>query len=361
MLYQAVRPLLFHVDPETMHELAVRLLSVIEALPALARTPPSHPALERRLWGLRFANPVGLAAGFDKNAKLPHVWQCFGFGFAELGTVTARPQPGNPRPRLFRLPDESALINRLGFNNDGAEAVAARLRERLAARPVAIPLGINIGKSAATALADAPDDYRQSYRLLAELADYVTVNVSSPNTAGLRDLQAAASLAAIVDAIRSAPLPGGGAHPPLLVKVAPDLDDEQLRDIVDLALQHGIDGLIATNTTIRRDMLAAGAAGAAQAGGLSGRPLAARSTAVVRTLRAMTGGRIPIIGVGGIFDADDAFAKICAGADLVQMYTGFIYGGPTAPRRVAAGLLRRLEESGFASVAAAVGSGDRRG
>lgn len=355
MLYTTFRPLLFRIDPETTHELAMHLLALVERLPIFTSDAPTNAALERHLWGLRFPNPLGLAAGFDKSARLPHVWQRFGFGFAELGTITALAQPGNPKPRLFRLSEAEALINRLGFNNDGAEAVALRLRRRLATRPAAIPLGINIGKSAVAELADAPADYRQSYRLLAGLADYVTINVSSPNTKGLRDLQAATALATIVDAVRSMPL-GDTPHPPLLVKIAPDLDDGQLRDIVDVALERGVDGLIATNTTTGRDGLPASLAATSQAGGLSGRPLAARSTAVVRRLRSLTEGRLPIIGVGGIFDGDDAFEKIEAGADLVQMYTGFVYGGPAAPRRVIARLLQRLEQSGFDSVAAAVGS-----
>ncbi len=356
MLYATIRPLLFRIDPETTHELAMQLLGLVERLPATAGPTRTDAALERRIWGLRFPNPVGLAAGFDKSARLPHVWQRFGFGFAELGTITALPQSGNPKPRLFRLREADALINRLGFNNDGAEAVAHRLGRRLAERPVAIPLGINIGKSAAVALADAPADYRQSYQLLAGLADYVTINVSSPNTKGLRDLQAAAALSAIVDAVRSTPLPGDKRHPPLLIKVAPDLDDAHLRDIVDVALECGVDGLIATNTTVGRDGLPDSLPAATEAGGLSGRPLTARSTAVVRRLRSLIGGRLPIIGVGGIFDGDDAFEKIEAGADLVQMYTGFVYGGPTAPRRVIERLLQRLEQSGFDSVEAAVGS-----
>lgn len=351
-----VRPLAFRLDPEWAHDVAIGALSIAELLPALPAAPLTHPRLEQTLWGIRFPNPLGLAAGFDKNAQLPHVWHHFGFGFAELGTITALPQPGNAKPRLFRLPEVDALINRLGFNNDGAEAVAQRLRDLLAGQPAPIPIGINIGKSAATALADAAADYRRSYALLAELADYVAINVSSPNTAGLRSLQAAAALTDIIAALRDQPLPGGGAHPPLLVKLAPDLAERELVEVVQAALAAGIDGFIATNTTVARDGLPRGLAGGAESGGLSGRPLAQRSTEVVRRLRRLSGGAVPIIGVGGIFDAEDAFDKIAAGANLVQMYTGFVYGGPAAPRDVVHALALRLETAGYDSVAAAVGS-----
>lgn len=351
-----LRPLVFHIDPEVVHDVAVGLLSLGELLPALPGAPLTQPALEQTLWGIRFPNPVGLAAGFDKNAQLPHVWHLFGFGFAELGTITALPQPGNPKPRLFRLPEADALINRLGFNNDGAEAVAQRLHGLLSAQPAPIPIGINLGKSAAVALADAPADYRRSYARLAELADYVAINVSSPNTAGLRSLQEATALRALIAALRDEPLPGGAAHPPLLVKLAPDLDEAQLGAIVEAAVGAGVDGLIATNTTISRDILPPGIAHAGESGGLSGRPLRPRATEFVRRLYALTRGAVPIIGVGGVFDADDAFEKIAAGASLVQMYTGFVYGGPTAPRDAARGLVRCLEKRGFASVAGAVGS-----
>jgi dihydroorotate dehydrogenase len=351
-------PLALHLDPELVHDVAMHVLALVEHTPALPQTAFSDPTLEQTLWNIRFPNPVGLAAGFDKSAQLPHVWHHFGFGFAELGTITALPQSGNPKPRVFRLPEHRALINRLGFNNDGAEAVALRLRASLDDRPAPIPLGLNIGKSMATAIANAAADYRRSYVLLADLADYVAINVSSPNTAGLRSLQDAGALTAIVAAVRDEDLPSGRPHPPLLVKLAPDLDDEQLGETANAALRAGVDGLIATNTTVGRAGVAADAAHAGETGGLSGRPLAHRATEVIRRLRATTGGGIPIIGVGGIFDADDAFEKVRAGADLVQMYTGFVYGGPTAPRAVAEGLRDRLAADGFPSVAAAVGSSD---
>ncbi len=352
MLFRLLRPLLFQIDAETIHELAMGGLTLVETLPELAPAPLTTPALERVLWGVRFPNPLGLAAGFDKNARLPHVWHRFGFGFAELGTVTALPQPGNPKPRIFRLAEAEGLINRLGFNNDGAAVVAERLSDLVCNRRPPIPLGINIGKSAAVALADAPDDYAHSYALLAGLADYVTINVSSPNTAGLRTLQAASALNPIIDAIRGVVLEDGREHPPLLVKVAPDLSDEDLFEIVDLALERGVSGLIATNTTINRDGFPADT----ESGGMSGRPLAKRSTDVIRLLHQRAKGRVPIIGVGGIFDADDAFEKIQAGADLVQMYTGFVYGGPTAPKDLVLELSRLVEAAGFGSVADAVGS-----
>jgi len=357
-LYESLlRPLVFQLEAELVHDLAINLLALVECSPGLPQTPYSHPGLEQTLFGVHFPNPVGLAAGFDKCAKLPHVWHHFGFGFAELGTITALPQAGNPKPRLFRLPGDAALINRLGFNNDGAEAAAARLRAALDNRPAPIPLGLNIGKSAATAIENAADDYRRSYALLATLADYVAINVSSPNTAGLRDLQNAGALTGIITALRDVELPNGHPHPPLLVKLAPDLDDAQLAATAEAALGAGVDGLIATNTTISRAAIAADAPHASEKGGLSGRPLARRSTEVVRRLRAITAGAVPIIGVGGIFDADDAFEKIRAGANLVQMYTGFVYGGPTAPRSVADGLRAHLAANRFPTIAAAVGTG----
>jgi len=354
MFYSLLRSALFRLDAEFVHDTALGVLSLGECLPDVS-TPLRRPDLQQELFGLNFPNPVGLAAGFDKNARLPHVWHQFGFGFAELGTVTAKPQPGNPKQRIFRIPQAGALINRLGFNNDGAKVVAARLASALRGAPAPIPIGINIGKSAATALDDAVADYRFSYELLAPLADYVAINVSSPNTPGLRSLQAAESLAEICDAIRATQV-SRDRRPPLLVKLAPDLEDAELAAIVDVARSRRIDGLIATNTTIERGGLPATATHRDERGGLSGKPLRARSTEVIRTLYCMSDGRIPIIGVGGIFDAEDAAEKILAGASLVQMYTGFIYGGPQAPRAVVDRLGSALEAAGCSTIRDAVGA-----
>jgi len=346
-----VRRLLFQLEPEVAHDLAITLLGFADRLLPPSR-PPAPTGLRQKVFGIDFANPIGLAAGFDKNARLPHVWSRFGFGFAELGTVTARPQPGNPKPRIFRLAEQRALINRLGFNNQGATAVAERLAAALASRPP-IPIGINLGKSKVTPIAEANGDYCESYRRLAPLADYVTINVSSPNTPGLRSLQNTAALAGIIDALRAVDLEAPA--PPLLVKVAPDLADEDLRDIAELAVERSIDGLIATNTTLERSFLPADARHRDEAGGLSGAPLRQRSTEVIGKLFAHCGERIPIVGVGGIFSGADAFEKILAGARLVQMYTGFIYGGPSSPRHVVEDLARQLELAGFGHLGEAVG------
>jgi dihydroorotate dehydrogenase len=358
--YSLLRPLLFRLPPEAAHRLAFRVLAPLEWLleRRAAPAPAADPLLTQRVWGLCFPNPVGLAAGFDKNGVLPHVWAALGFGFAELGTVTAHAQPGNPAPRLFRLPEAQALINRLGFNNAGADGVARALATRLRRRP-AIPLGINIGKSRVTALEHATDDYRQSLAALSDHADYMVVNVSSPNTPGLRDLQAEAQLGPLLDALqrdnRALAAARGRAARPLLVKVAPDLHDDGLRALVDVALRHGVDGLVATNTTIDRGALPAACPLAGEAGGLSGAPLRARATQVIRALHRAAGGRLPIIGVGGIFTADDAYEKIRAGAALVQVYTGFVYEGPRLAPRLCDGLTERLRRDGFRNIAAAVG------
>ncbi len=341
MLYErVVRPALFSLDAETVHERTLRLLACFG--PLLRRLRPllgavDHPRLGRTVWGLRFPNPVGLAAGFDKHGRCLDAWEGFGFGFVEVGTVTARPQPGNPRPRLFRLPADLALVNRLGFNSEGAEAVAVRLK---AAGPRAIPVGVNIGKSAAAPLEGAAADYEASFDRLAPLADYVVINVSSPNTPGLRDLQAPDQLRALLGrlAARNRVLPPGrtGRPRPLLVKLSPDLTPAELEAALAAATAAGIDGVVATNTTTSRAGLQTPFE---EPGGLSGRPLAARARAVVATVHRLTGGRLPIIGVGGLFTADDVRAMLEAGATLVQLYTGFVYGGPLTVWRICRGLL----------------------
>jgi dihydroorotate dehydrogenase len=304
------------------------------------RCLPDEPALRVRALGLDFPSPLGLAAGFDKDAAHVDALAALGFGFVEIGTVTAEGQEGNPRPRMFRLPADRALINRMGFNNGGAAAAAARLARR---RDPGVVVGINIGKTKAAT--DAAADYRASAAALAPLADYLVINVSSPNTPGLRDLQAVEQLEPIVAAVREGM---GESTVPLLVKIAPDLADADVDAVADLALRIGLDGLIATNTTISRDGLATppGDVAALGAGGLSGAPLADRSLAVLRRLRDRVGEDFTIISVGGVENASDAWARLAAGATLVQAYTAFIYGGPLWPRRVSRGLAERAREAG---------------
>ena len=359
MLYLAVRPLLFRLDAERAHDLIFAGLVAGETLlNRLARAPRAwtHPMIQQSLWSVTFPNPVGLAAGFDKDARAPHVWPLLGFGFAELGTVTAVAQPGNPRPRLFRMPRDHAIVNRLGFNNSGADAVAQRLARLSNTLPPAIPIGINIGKSRVTPIEDAAHDYVASLRKLVSFASYVVINVSSPNTPGLRDLQAEEQLGALLAALTKENIALAAAHhrppKPLLIKVAPDLTDEALATIVSVAKRGGGAGLVATNTTIRRD---GRTTPTSETGGLSGAPLRARATEVIRILHRLAGPELPIIGVGGIFSADDAYAKIRAGASLVQLYTGMIYEGPRLAHRIARGLVDLLHRDGFAHLRDAVG------
>ncbi len=340
-LYRTLlRPLLFSglkADPEWLHQQFMAICQWLngnstlqqhlrQQLAQLFALP--DPRLERHLWGLRFPNPIGLAAGFDKNGVASNVWGAFGFGFAELGTVTWHPQPGNPRPRLFRLPADGAAINRMGFNNLGAEAMARQLSR--SPRP-AIPIGINLGKSKITPLTEAKEDYLASFRCLHPWGDYFVVNVSSPNTPGLRHLQAKEQLAPILETLQGANTP----QKPLLLKIAPDLSWPEIRAILDLTQTYELAGIIATNTTIRREGLkttripATGRSPREEAGGLSGAPLKDRATEVIRFIHQETAGRLPIIGVGGIFTAADVQEKLAAGATLVQLYTGWIYQGPT--------------------------------
>ena len=323
-LYESlVRPLLFSVSAEAAHNLAIRSLRAASNSPAalrqLERFAPRP--LPKTVFGLTFPNPVGLAAGFDKNGVAVPAWAALGFGFVEVGTVTAKPQPGNPKPRIFRYREQGALINRLGFNNDGADVVAARLRAlRESGRWPAIPVGINLGKSKVTPLEEAVTDYLYSFRLLAPLADYVVLNVSSPNTPGLRSLQEHDALQQLLRAVASENQRLGK---PLLLKIAPDLSFDDLNQVVATAEQSGMAGLIATNTTLDH---AAIPSSLDQTGGLSGRPLFAKSTEFVRAIRARSA--LPIIASGGICDAATAREKISAGADLLQVYTGYVYRGP---------------------------------
>lgn len=337
-VWRLLRPLAFRLDPELAHRMTIALLARWSALfdgRLSDRHPAREPSRRVRAMGLDFANLIGLAAGMDKNAEAVPAWQALGFGFIEVGTVTALPQPGNPTPRLFRLPADGALINRMGFNNDGAEAVAVRL-ERLRGRGLPhIPLGVNIGKSKVTPAAEAADDYRRSFERLAPFADYVVVNVSSPNTPGLRDLQTVDELVRIVGAVQ-VPNQRLTRPRPLLVKLAPDLADEDAIACAHAALEAGCAGLVLTNTTIRFDGLTSPTEG--MSGGMSGRPLFDRSTELLRSVRTAVGPGPILIGVGGIMDPAGAAAKLAAGADLIQVYSGLIYQGPAFVRQLLRGL-----------------------
>lgn len=354
-LFPVTAPLLFRFDPETAHGLTIRALKT-GLVPAARGT--AHASLRSRVWGLDFANPVGLAAGFDKNAEVVDATLKLGFGFVEPGSVTPRPQPGNPRPRLFRLIEQGAVINRMGFNNEGLEAFATRLeRRRDAARRAPGLVGANLGKNKETV--DAADDYVIGVRRLAPLVDYLAVNVSSPNTPGLRALQGRDPLRALLgralDARAACKLT---RDPPLLLKIAPDLTGEDKSDIAAVALESGIDGLIVSNTTIARPAeIPEPLRG--EAGGLSGRPLFGPSTAVLKEMYALTGGKLPMIGVGGIASGADAYAKIRAGASLVQFYSAMVYAGPALVHRIRDDLAALLRRDGFATLADAVGADHR--
>jgi dihydroorotate dehydrogenase len=318
-----VRPVLFTLDPERAHELTIAALRKPATLAPLRRFAPLDNPVE--LFGIRFRNRVGLAAGFDKNGVALPAWEALGFGFAEIGTVTAHAQPGNPKPRIFRYPEQRAIINRLGFNNDGAEMVAARLRAlRESGRWPRMPVGINIGKSKITPLENAADDYLSSFRRLRDFADYVVVNVSSPNTPGLRDLQDAEQLGRLLEVVQNE----NTAAKPLLVKIAPDLSSDELEQIIATCEAKGVAGFVATNTTLDHTAIKND-----QTGGLSGAPLLEKSSEIIRAIRARS--RLPIIGVGGITDAASAQEKVDAGAQLIQIYTGLIYRGPGLIREVA--------------------------
>jgi dihydroorotate dehydrogenase len=336
------------VPAETAHHLTLRALRGIQSVPGLAPLlrrllAPRDPGLAVHALGLGFPSPLGLAAGFDKDAVAYEALGAFGFGHVEVGTVTGRPQPGNPRPRLFRLPLDRALINRMGFNNEGSAAAARRLRGRRAGTIV----GVNIGKTKVVPEASAAADYVSSTERLAPYADYLVVNVSSPNTPGLRDLQAVEHLRPLLTAVREAADRVSPRRVPLLVKIAPDLADDDVDAVADLALDLGLDGIIATNTTVGRDALLSPPALVKETGGLSGAPLKERSLEVLRRLRARTGGRLTLVSVGGVETADDVWERIRAGASLVQGYTGMIYGGPLWAHRVNRALSRRLRESTF--------------
>ncbi|UCE69593.1 MAG: quinone-dependent dihydroorotate dehydrogenase [Flavobacteriaceae bacterium] len=344
MYKQIIRPLLFQFDPEKVHHWsfsAIRILFSLGLGPLIRKIYAIRdPRLEREVFGLKFPNPVGLAAGFDKDGRLFRELGGFGFGFIEIGTLTPKPQPGNPKKRLFRLRADQAIINRMGFNNGGVAQAVRRLNI-----PHSVLIGGNIGKNKVTPNEEAEADYLYCLRELYPYVDYFVVNVSSPNTPGLRELQEKEPLTRLLKVLREAggqlAKEAGKRETPLLLKIAPDLTEAQLMDIVEIVRETGIDGVIATNTTIDREGLRSGKELAGQAGGLSGKPLRERSTEVIRFLVKQSGGAFPVIGVGGIHNPEDALEKIEAGASLVQLWTGFVYEGPGLIRRINKAVLKQ--------------------
>jgi dihydroorotate dehydrogenase len=355
-MYQTLRRALFLIAPERIHTWVFALLRLATA-PSPSRRAltrwlaPRDPALESTVFGVRFPGPVGLAAGFDKNGTGLKTWGALGFGYAEVGTVTALAQPGNPRPRMFRLADDRALLNRMGFNNHGAGELAVRLARY---RPE-VPIGVNIGKTKLTPPESAVDDYAESARQVGPLAAFVVVNVSSPNTPGLRDLQAVESLRPILSAVRAE------TTTPVLVKIAPDLSDADVDAIADLAVELGLAGIVATNTTVSREGLASPGVEELGPGGISGPPVARRSAEILRRLYRRVGDKLVLISVGGIETADDAWDRITSGASLVQGYTGFVYGGGLWAKNIHDGLADRLRVAGYSTLSEAIGSAARQG
>jgi len=343
--YAAVRPLLFTLDAERAHRATIRALKLKPSL----RSAPVSPRLAIDVAGLRFPNPVGLAAGFDKDAQVPDAMLGLGFGFVEVGTVTPFPQAGNPRPRLFRLVEDRGVINRMGFNNGGQAAALERLLRRND-RPGIVGVNIGANKDAADRIAD----YVRGVQVMAGVARYLTVNISSPNTPGLRALQDRGALTELLSGVMGA-VGAGGRRPPVFLKVAPDLEPADIDDIAEICLQYRLDGLIVSNTTISRPALRSRLAG--EAGGLSGAPLRELAQQRLVDFRKATGGALPLIGVGGIASAEDAYARIRAGASLVQLYSALVYEGPGLARRICDGLVRLLDRDGFATIAEAVGTG----
>jgi dihydroorotate dehydrogenase len=353
-MYRLLRRALFLAPPERIHTwvfAGLRAATTPAALRHLLarRLKPSAPALASTVFGIRFPGPMGLAAGFDKDGLGVGTWGALGFGHFEVGTVTAQPQPGNPPPRMFRLPADRALLNRMGFNNHGARALAAQLTGQSSE----VPIGVNIGKTKVTPPEGAAADYAESARLLGPLAAYLVVNVSSPNTPGLRDLQSVESLRPILAAVLAE------TSTPVLVKIAPDLADGDIDDIADLAVELGLAGIVATNTTVSRDGLATPGVDGLGPGGISGPPVARRSAQVLRRLYRRVGDRLVLISVGGIETPDDAWERIVLGASLLQGYTGFVYGGGLWAKTIHDGIARRLHENGFSSLAEAIGSAVR--
>ena len=356
-------------EPETAHRQMLTTLTKIEhsrdstwgklAIKQLQKSFCLQDSrLKQTLWGLDFPNPFGLAAGFDKDGTAAGIWDSLGFGFAELGAVTLHSQPGNPRPRMFRLPEDQAALNRMGANNLGAAVMADTLSETWQRKPRAIPIGINLCKSKIASLEEAAADYVGSFKLLQNSADYFVVNVSSPNTPGLRSLQAGEQLIPILSALQEA----NHNNQPIFIKIAPDLDWSEISEIIELALKYQLAGAIATNTTINKQNLKTqilpetGQLLTTEAGGISGKPVRERSTEIIRFIYRETKGKLPIIGVGGIFTAEDAWAKIIAGASLLQVYTGWVYQGPWMVKDVLAGILTKLDAAGMTHISEAIGS-----
>lgn len=340
-MYQFIKPIFFKFAPETMHHFVTGALRIANKIPGVASVQQkifhvNNPLLEKEVFGLKFKNPVGLGAGFDKNASYVKELENFGFGFIEIGTVTPKPQPGNDMPRMFRLIPDKGLINRMGFNNQGAEVAAQNLRQL---KKSGLIIGGNIGKNKVTPNEDAVNDYIKCFDALFDVVDYFVVNVSSPNTPNLRALQEKEPLKKILNALQSRNNKDGISRP-VLLKIAPDLTDDQLDDIIEIVTETKIAGVIATNTTISRENLSSDAALVNETGGLSGKPLTKRSTEVIRYLSQKSGKSFPIIGVGGIHTAEDAIEKLEAGADLLQVYTGFIYEGPAIVNNINKGLIR---------------------
>jgi dihydroorotate dehydrogenase len=342
-MYALLRKFLFYYDPESVHHKVMAIMNLAYRVPfvryAMKKSyVSSDPTLRRTVWGIDFPNPVGLAGGFDKNGEYSDALSCLGFGFVEIGTVTPKPQSGNPQPRLFRLPQDKALLNRMGFNNKGAQFAADRLK----LRKERIIIGGNIGKNKDTPNADATSDYEKCFHTLYDDVDFFIVNVSSPNTPGLRELQDKAPLTALLNHLMGlGKAKAAGRTPkPILLKIAPDLEDSQLDDIIDIVASTGIQGLVAANTTISRAGLSTQAdrVAALGAGGISGQPVRKRSTEIVKYIHGKTAGKIPIIACGGIFTAEDAREKLDAGAVLVQLYTGFVYEGPGVVKAICNGL-----------------------
>jgi dihydroorotate dehydrogenase len=355
-------------DPETAHRQMLKTLNNLEVnrhsawgslgIKQLEKSfCITDTRLEQTLWGLNFSNPLGLAAGFDKDGTAAGIWNSFGFGLAELGAVTLHAQSGNPRPRMFRLPEDKAALNRMGANNLGAAVMADTLAQTWKRQPRKIPIGINLCKSKIASLEEAAADYVGSFKYLQDVADYFVINVSSPNTPGLRSLQAGEQLEPILSGLQTV----NSQSKPILIKIAPDLEWQDIKDILNLATSYNLAGVIATNTTIRRDGLKTrilpktGKSIEDETGGISGLPVKERATEVIRFIYQETNGKLPIIGVGGIFTAEDAWEKIVAGASLLQVYTGWIYQGPWMVKEVLSGLLVRLEEKGLNSLSEAVG------
>ncbi len=340
---------MFGFDAERAHEIGITALKLGLGNMGLPSEDYEFGEIER--FGLKFANPLGVATGFDKNGMVVDQLASLGFGFVEVGTVTFEPQLGNPKPRLFRLPEDAALINRLGFNNDGAVAIAERLT-KLDRKCV---VGVNIGRNKAVLNEEATENYVKCFEIIHGVADYVAVNISSPNTPNLRELQQADSFEELIGSLTDRNIDLGAKS--LLVKIAPDLAETEIEAIVDISLKHQLSGIIATNTTIARETLISKGVEHIGDGGLSGKPLAKISTEMVSKIFKYSKGKLPIIGVGGIFTAEDAFAKIAAGASLIQAYTGFIYGGPSFASGINAGLAMILQERGFGTLDEAVGTG----